>query len=101
MTISKNLISLPKLKVAKDLFEPARDTAAGFFVLELPMALPPATNDGVSQPGTLDRARKLTKPFAGDDKLDQWAAKLVAAADDFQKNKRSDPLGGFLVTHLR
>lgn len=49
----------------------------------------------------LDRAKQLTKPFAGDDALDTWTARLLAASEDFQKNKRSDPLGGFLVTHQR
>ena len=49
----------------------------------------------------VSRAKQLTKPFAGDDALDNWAARMVAAAEDFQKNKRSDPLGGFLVTHPR
>jgi hypothetical protein len=54
-----------------------------------------------AEPLPLDRAKQLTKPFAGDDKLDAWAARMIAAADDYQKNKRSDPLGGFLVTHQR
>jgi hypothetical protein len=49
----------------------------------------------------IDRAKQLTKPFAGDADLDTWAARMLTAADDFQKNKRSDPLGGFLVTHQR
>jgi hypothetical protein len=49
----------------------------------------------------LDRAKQITKSFAGDDRLDTWAARMIAAADDFQKNKRADPLNGFLVTHLR
>jgi hypothetical protein len=49
----------------------------------------------------IDRAKQLTKPFAGDAALDTWTARMIAAADDFQKNKRNDPLGGFLVTHQR
>lgn len=53
------------------------------------------------EPLPLDRAKQLTKPFAGDDALDTWTARMIAASEDFQKNKRSDPLGGFLVTHLR
>lgn len=103
------------------------------------MALPPANQDGVSQPSAIrpltegyavkgghnpgpsqiqtrppppgamtpappsaiDRARKITAPFAGDEKLDAWAAKLIASADDFQKHRRSDPLAQFLVTHPR
>jgi hypothetical protein len=60
-----------------------------------------ASTDLPKQPAPIDRARQLTKPFAGDDDLDGWAARMIAAADDFQKNKRSDPLGGFLVTHQR
>lgn len=49
----------------------------------------------------IDRAKQLTKPFAGDDALDTWAARMMRDAEDFQTNKRSDPLGGFLVTHMR
>jgi hypothetical protein len=59
----------------------------------------PRTETASSAP--IDRAKQLTKPFAGDDSLDTWTARMIAAADDFQKNKRSDPLGGFLVTHQR
>lgn len=47
------------------------------------------------------RAKQLTRPFAGDDALDRWTARMIAAADEFQNNKRPDPLGGFLVTHSR
>jgi hypothetical protein len=54
-----------------------------------------------AKPLPLDRAKQLTKPFAGDDALDSWAAKMLAASEDYQKNKRSDPLGGFLPTHKR
>lgn len=53
------------------------------------------------KPLPIDRARQLTKPFAGDDALDNWTARMLAASEDFQSNKRSDPLGGFLVTHQR
>jgi hypothetical protein len=49
----------------------------------------------------IDRAKQLTRPFAGDESLNTWTARMIAAADDYQKNKRPDPLGGFLVTHLR
>ena len=53
----------------------------------------------VSDPIT--RAKQLTKPFGADVALESWAAGLIAAADDFQQSKRTDPLGAFLVTHLR
>jgi hypothetical protein len=53
------------------------------------------------KPLPIDRAKQLTKPFAGDDALDTWAAKMLADSEAFQSNKRSDPLGGFLVTHER
>jgi hypothetical protein len=65
------------------------------------MVLPRIIEDGPRQASAADRAKQLTKPFAGDEGLDGWAARMIAAADDFQKNKRSDPLGGFLVTHQR
>lgn len=54
-----------------------------------------------AEPLPIDRTKQLTKPFAGDDALDSWAARMMRDAEDFQKNKRSDPLGGFLVTHQR
>lgn len=63
------------------------------------MARQPVSTDTPNPP--IERARQLTKPFAGDDALDAWTARMIAAADAFQKNKRSDPLDGFLVTHLR
>lgn len=70
--------------------------ASGLFVVGYAMV-----SQDEPQRTAIDRAKQLTKPFAGDDRLDTWAARLVAAADDYQKNKRPDPLGGFLVTHLR
>lgn len=54
-----------------------------------------------AEPLPIDRAKQLTKPFAGDDALDAWTARMLAAADDFQRNKRGDPLDGFLVKHQR
>jgi len=61
----------------------------------------PGSAEQPKAPLPIDRARQLTKPFAGDDGLDRWAARMIAAADDFQKNKRPDPLGGFVSTHQR
>jgi len=52
-------------------------------------------------PSAEDRARTLTRSFGEDPELNTWAARLIASADDFQKRKRPDPLGGFLVTHKR
>jgi hypothetical protein len=49
-----------------------------------------------SQP-VADRVRDVTKQFPDDDHLKAWAARLLAAADEFQRNKRPDPLGGFLL----
>jgi hypothetical protein len=74
--------------------------AAGFFVVECWMAAN-AAQDEPQRQSAIDRARKLAAPFAGDESLTTWAARIITAADDFQKNKRPDPLGGFLVTHLR
>lgn len=49
----------------------------------------------------IDRAKQITKPFAGDDHLDTWAARMLAAADEFQTNRRPDPLGSMFVTNSR
>lgn len=49
------------------------------------------------QQAAMKRAKDFTKPFGDDEKLDSWAARMVAAADEFTNNKRSDPLGGFLL----
>jgi hypothetical protein len=49
-----------------------------------------------SQP-VANRVRDLTKQFPDDDPLKAWAARMIAAADDFQRNKRPDPSGGFLL----
>ncbi|MDB5611347.1 MAG: hypothetical protein JWP25_8247 [Bradyrhizobium sp.] len=53
------------------------------------------------KPLPIDRAKQLTKPFAGDDALDTWAAKLLADSEAFQSNKRSDPLGNLFVMNSR
>jgi hypothetical protein len=37
-----------------------------------------------------DRAKILTKEFSDDVHLKAWAARLLAAADEFQRNKRPD-----------
>ncbi|WP_277996474.1 hypothetical protein [Bradyrhizobium sp. STM 3843] len=38
----------------------------------------------------------VTRPFPEDAELKAWAARMIAAADEFQRNKRPDPLGGFV-----
>jgi hypothetical protein len=43
-----------------------------------------------------ERARQLAKPFAGDEALEAWAARIIADSEAFQQRKRPDPLGGFL-----
>jgi hypothetical protein len=37
----------------------------------------------------------------GDPQLEAWAQGLQKQADAFVKNRRPDPLDGFLVTHSR
>jgi hypothetical protein len=44
-----------------------------------------------------DRVKILTRSFPDDAQLKAWAARMVAAADEFQKNKCPDPLGGFVL----
>jgi hypothetical protein len=48
-------------------------------------------------PSVADRVKTLTTPFSDDAHLKAWAARMVAAADEFQRNKRPDPLGGFVL----
>ena len=49
-----------------------------------------------SQP-VADRVKILTAAFPDDVHLKAWAARMIAAADEFERNKRPDPLGGFLL----
>jgi hypothetical protein len=49
-----------------------------------------------SQP-VADRVKALTSPFPDDDHLKAWVARMLAAADEFQRNKRPDLLGGFVL----
>lgn len=49
-----------------------------------------------SAAAALDRAKTLTKGIGDDPQLTSWAAGMVAAADEFTKRKRPDPLGGFV-----
>jgi hypothetical protein len=44
-----------------------------------------------------DRVKILTSPFPDDVQLKAWAARMITAADEFQRSKRPDPLGGFLL----
>ena len=48
-------------------------------------------------PSVADRVKILTSPFPNDADLKAWAARMIAAADEFQRNKRPDPLGGFVL----
>jgi hypothetical protein len=48
-------------------------------------------------PSVADRVKILTGAFPDDAHLKAWAARMLAAADDFQRNKRPDPLGGFVL----
>jgi hypothetical protein len=42
-----------------------------------------------------ERARQIAKPFGADDSLESWTARMIADSEDFQKRKRSGPLGAF------
>jgi hypothetical protein len=44
-----------------------------------------------------DRVKLLTASFPDDVHLKAWAARMIAAADEFQRDKRPDPLGGFVL----
>jgi hypothetical protein len=48
-------------------------------------------------PPVADRVKILTSPFPDDAHLNAWAARMIAAADEFQRNKRPDPLAGFVL----
>jgi hypothetical protein len=117
LTFYENPISLPKFTVSKSASARSDLSLAGFLFgnamvysvrLDRSAVLPTASC-AVPMPAVgatagprpassdpLNRAKQLTKPFAGDDALDNWAARMIAAADDFQNRKRPDPLGGFL-----
>lgn len=44
-----------------------------------------------------ERAKQIAKPFAGDDALEAWTARMIADADEFQsKRQRSNSLREFL-----
>jgi hypothetical protein len=47
------------------------------------------------------RAQDLSRLVRGDAQLEAWAKRLEAQADAFMRNRKPDPLDGFLVTHLR
>jgi hypothetical protein len=42
-----------------------------------------------------DRVKILTSPFPDDVNLKAWAARMIVAADEFQRNKRPDPWAAF------
>jgi hypothetical protein len=44
-----------------------------------------------------DRVKVLTTSFPEDDHLKAWTARMIAAADEFQRDKQADPLGGFVL----
>jgi hypothetical protein len=48
-------------------------------------------------PSVADRVNILTGPFLDDAHLKAWAARMLATADDFLRNKRPDRLGGFFL----
>jgi hypothetical protein len=54
-----------------------------------------------AEPLPLDRAKQLTKPFAGDDALDAWTARMMRDAEAFQKNRPQDALGNLFVMNSR
>lgn len=54
-----------------------------------------------AEPLPIDRAKQLTKPFAGDDALDTWTARLMRDAEAFQKNRPQDTLGNLFVMNSR
>jgi hypothetical protein len=53
---------------------------------------PPSQTSSVA-----DRVKVLTGSFPDDTYLKIWAARMLAAADEFQRNKRPDLLGGFVL----
>jgi hypothetical protein len=61
----------------------------------------PSPSAEPAKPLPLDRAKLLTKPFAGDEALDTWAARMMRDAEDFQKNRPQDHLGNLFVMNSR
>lgn len=54
-----------------------------------------------AEPLPIDRARQLTKPFAGDDALIDWTARMMRDAEAYQKNRPQDSLGNLFVVNSR
>jgi hypothetical protein len=92
LTTKKYLLLLPKFEVGHIPSQARCGTAAGFLIPGLRMLRTPP-----SQQSAAERAKILTKPFPNDAHLEAWAARMIAAAEEFQRNKRSDPLGGFVL----
>jgi hypothetical protein len=87
----KFLLSLPKFEVGHihsraRSYPPRAFGISGSRMISTPPSQPVA-----------DRVKALTSPFPDDDHLEAWAACLLAAADVYQRNKRPDPLGGFVL----
>jgi hypothetical protein len=68
-------------------------TAAGFLIPGIRMICTPPSQT----PSVADRVKILTGSFPDDTHLKAWAARMIAAADEFQRNKRPDALGGFVL----
>jgi hypothetical protein len=90
--LSKKSLGFPKFEVGHISLQARCGTAVGFFMnpsIRM-ISTPPS-------PPVTDRVKILTSPFPDDAHLKAWAARMIAAADEFVRNKRPDPLGGFVL----
>jgi hypothetical protein len=91
LTTRKKSLGFPKFEVGH-IHSRARCTRNGLsdsrYILMI--STPPS-------PPVADRVKILTSQFPNDAHLKAWAARLIAAADELQRNKRPDPVGGFVL----
>jgi len=92
LTKQKKSLGFPKFEVGHIHSRARCGTAAGFITSPgIRMICTPPSQS------VADRVKIPTSPFHDDVHLKAWAARLIAAADEFQRNKRPDPLGGLLL----
>jgi hypothetical protein len=95
LTAKKFLLEFPKFEVGHIPSQTRCAPRGGFSIQGSRMICTPPSQS------VADRVKILISPFPDDDHLKAWAARMVAAADEFRRNKRPDPLGGFVFEIAR
>jgi len=91
LTTQKFLLGFPKFEVGHIHSQARCGTAAGFIDFGYPHDLFAAVTVGRGSREGPDQSISRRCSF------ETWAARMIAAADEFQRNKRPDPLGGFVL----